>query len=77
MRWHKWFEIIGDGLIIFLAIFSLWVFQFLWRYGGVYLHEPNTAILAFETIAAIWIGILGIERAIKDIIQFRRRKKGY
>ena len=68
MKWSTLHELIGDAYIIAFSLFSLWLFQFFWRSGGIYLYEDNIAIRLFETAWAIGIGVTGVILFVADIV---------
>ncbi len=65
-------EIIGDILLIAMGIILLIHFVLFWTVGWIHIGESNSAILAVETLMAVGIIILGIDRYINDV-----RKHGH
>ena len=62
----KWIEILGDALIIVFGLWSLLMFVTIWQYGTSVFIEPNSVILTIETVVAIMIILIGVERFIDD-----------
>lgn len=61
-------EIIGDTLLIAFFVILTVNFSLLWIGGGeVLIYEHNKAILILETVMAVGIGIIGLERLINDL----------
>lgn len=60
-------EVIGDALIITFGAWSVFTFAHILLYGRLFLVEPNMAILATETILAVGVVAVGIERLIDDL----------
>ncbi|MFC1847787.1 hypothetical protein ACFLXV_00535, partial [Chloroflexota bacterium] len=55
-------DVIASCLIIALGTILALHFALFWLYGGVFIHESNTVILAIETVMSLAIFAFGIER---------------
>ena len=60
-------EIIGDALIIALGLILIVHFGLFWYYGWIRIGEPSRIILGIETVMALAILYLGIDRFRDDI----------
>ena len=67
MKFKKWFEYLGDALVIVFGLWSLLMFISVLSTGKISFVEHNMAILVTETIVAGLIVIFGIERLIDDL----------
>ena len=72
MKGHEIREIIGDTLTIALGLILLFHFGMFWTKTWIRIGEPNEIMLTVETVMALAILGLGIERYIDD---FRRRRR--
>jgi len=73
--WNIFKELLVDLIIVAWAVFFTWHFLMIRKYGAIMVMENNSWILWFELIACPIIGILGLERFIKDIIHFIKENK--
>lgn len=62
----KLIEVIGDSIIIGYGILTAFFFYEFWRYGKIWVFEPNTWIAFGELLLSIAIILIGINRLIGD-----------
>ena len=73
LRQEKIREYIGNGIIIAFGGWFAWKGGMMLEFGKIVIWEPNLLILALETIGAMAIVVLGVERMVRDI---KRQKYG-
>mgnify|MGYP001564196929 CR=1 FL=1 len=71
-------EVIGDALIVVFGVISLrfWFIPIVIT-GEVTLYEPNTVILYLEVGLAGGIALFGLERLVKDLWAWLKRRRGH
>jgi len=59
-------KIIASSLVIALGAVLLYIFTLFWLEGRLIIQEPNSIVLAAETVMAFLILLFGIERLIRS-----------
>ena len=67
VTWTKAKELFGDFLIVFLGVWLLAHLVLFWLHGWIFVGENSTLVLTLETILALGILALGIDRLLTHL----------
>lgn len=70
-KFLKGVEILADVLLVGMSASLLFIFSQFALYGKIFAYEPNTGIAVAEFIMIAVILLIGIERFIDDIQNYR------
>lgn len=67
LTWTRAKELFGDFLIVFLGVWLLAHLVLFWLHGWIFIGENSKLVLTLETILAVGILALGIDRFLTHL----------
>jgi hypothetical protein len=67
LTWTRAKELFGDFLIVFLGVWLLAHLVLFWLHGWIFVGENSKLVLTLETILALGIVVLGIDRILTHL----------
>ena len=74
-KFDNFMEIIGDAIGWLFIIWSAFTFYHIYRFGGVYYIEPNSAILRGELVLLGALVTVMVERTVRDFIRIYKGRR--